>query len=80
MQEPGWLVNGADQERKRLSERTKAGQETARLRGKHIGRPERKINWKEFDKLRGKGFDIVHCSRVLDIPYSTLYRKVKERI
>jgi len=69
----------ADMERKNLIERTKQGIERARTEGKHIGRPERKINWREFDKWRKKGLSVSAISRVMDIPYPTLIVKVKER-
>ncbi len=49
------------------------------IEGARRGRPTKKIDWKEFDNLINKGFDLVHCSRSMDIPYSTLYRKVKDR-
>jgi len=69
----------ADMERKNLIERTKQGIARARSEGKHIGRPKRKINWREFDKWRNKGLSISAISRVMDIPYPTLIVKVKER-
>jgi len=69
----------AEMERKNLIERTKQGIARARSEGKHIGRPKRKINWREFDKWRNKGLSISAISRVMDIPYPTLIVKVKER-
>lgn len=69
----------ADMERKNLIERTKQGIDRARAEGKHIGRPQREIKWKEFDRWRKKGLSISAISRVMDIPYMTLLKKVKER-
>ena len=69
----------ADMERKNLIERTKQGIARARSEGKHIGRPKRKINWREFDKWRKKGLSVSAISRVMDIPYPTLIVKVRER-
>ncbi len=69
----------ADMERKNLIERTKQGIARARSEGKHIGRPKRKINWREFDKWRKKGLSVSAISRVMDIPYPTLIVKARER-
>jgi len=69
----------AEMERKNLIERTKQGIARARSEGKHIGRPKRKINWREFDKWRKKGLSVSAISRVMDIPYPTLIVKARER-
>jgi len=69
----------AEMERKNLIERTKQGIARARSEGKHIGRPERKINWREFDKWRKKGLSVSAISKIMEIPYPTLVVKVKER-
>lgn len=70
----------AERERENLVERTKAGIARAREEGKQIGRPERQINWKEFDKWEKKQIPIKSIAKIMEIPYPTLYVKVKERI
>ena len=69
----------AGMERKNLIERTKQGIERARDEGKHIGRPEREINWKEFDKWNKKNIPLKSIAKIMEIPYPTLYSKVQER-
>lgn len=65
----------AEQERKHLIERTKAGLERAKAEGKKFGRPERKIDWKKVKKYRDKGLSYSAISRLMDIPYPTLIKK-----
>ncbi len=69
----------AEREREYLIERTKAGQERARAEGKRIGRPPLQINWKEFDKYREKGLSYSAISRIMDISYPGLLKKIHER-
>lgn len=69
----------SDQERANLIERTKAGQARAKAEGKNIGRPFREIPWKKVDELKGKKLTLSAVSRLLDIPYSTLLKRNKER-
>lgn len=69
----------AERERENLSERTKAGLARARAEGKQLGRPNREIPWKTVEKYRKKDISISAISRILDIPYSTLYQKYQER-
>ena len=69
----------AERERENLVERTKAGIERARNEGKHIGRPERQIDWKTFDKWYNKKIPIKTIARIMEVPYPTLYVKFRER-
>lgn len=69
----------ADREREYLIERTKAGQERAKAEGKKIGRPEMQINWREFDKYKNKGLSYSAISRIMDVSYPTLIKKIHER-
>lgn len=69
----------AEQEREHLKERTKAGIKRAREEGKHVGRPQRQINWKKFDKLRKEGYNITTIAKLMDVPYTTLYKKYRGR-
>ena len=67
----------AERERNLLIERTKLGIERAREEGKHIGRPQREIDWKEYTKWREKGLSKSAVSRIMDIPYPTLISWIK---
>nr|WP_319376648.1 recombinase family protein [uncultured Methanoregula sp.] len=64
----------ADRERENLIERTKLGLARAKAEGKHLGRPERVIPWKRVKELQEKKISLAAISRILDIPYTTLYR------
>jgi DNA invertase Pin-like site-specific DNA recombinase len=64
----------AEQERLRISERTKAGLERARRQGKQIGRPKAIINMPVALALRDRGFSIRQMARELKIGASTLHR------
>lgn len=66
----------ADRERENLVERTKLGQARARAEGKSIGRPVRKIPASKVQELIDKKISLAGISRLLDIPYSTLRRKI----
>jgi putative DNA-invertase from lambdoid prophage Rac len=65
----------ADRERENLIERTKLGLARARAEGKHLGRPQRIIPWKRVRELEEKKISLAAISRILDIPYATLYRQ-----
>jgi Site-specific recombinases, DNA invertase Pin homologs len=71
-----WLAN---QERENLVERTKLGLKRARSEGEHIGRPYKEIPWKKYDELKGKGLGDAGISRIINVPYSTLRRKLVAR-
>lgn len=64
----------ADRERENLIERTKLGLARAKAEGKHLGRPHRIIPWKRVKELQDKDISLAAISRILDIPYTTLYR------
>ena len=64
----------ADRERENLIERTKLGLARAKAEGKHLGRPHRVIPWKRVRELQDKNISLAAISRILDIPYTTLYR------
>ena len=67
----------AERERENLIERTKAGIDRARSEGKHIGRPLKKIDWKEYKKWRAKGLSKSAIGRIMDIPYPTLINHIQ---
>jgi putative DNA-invertase from lambdoid prophage Rac len=64
----------ADRERENLIERTKLGLARAKAEGKQLGRPKRVIPWKRVKELQDKHISLAAISRILDIPYTTLYR------
>lgn len=64
----------ADRERENLIERTKLGIARAKAEGKTLGRPKRTIPWKRVKDLQKKKVSLAAISRILDIPYTTLYR------
>ena len=63
----------AEQERRRISERTKAGLEKARARGR-LGRPRVRVDLERALELRSQGFSIRAAARTLGIGASTLHR------
>jgi DNA invertase Pin-like site-specific DNA recombinase len=65
----------ADRERENLIERTKLGIARAKAEGKILGRPKRLIPWKKVHELQEKDISLAAISRILDIPYTTLYRQ-----
>lgn len=75
----------AERERANLIQRISAGQERARAEGKHIGRPKRgmernpdkrkkPIPWNKVDEMQGQGVHLTNIARLLEVPYSTLWR------
>ncbi len=73
------LVWAAERERELLRQRTREGMLRAKLQGKHIGRPRKEIDWKKFQEYRRKGLSLRDCARLLNVSYSTLLRRLKER-
>ncbi len=73
------LVWAAEREREWLRQRTREGMMRAKLQGKHIGRPRKEIDWRKFDEYRRKGLSLRDIARLLNISYSTLLRRLKER-
>jgi putative DNA-invertase from lambdoid prophage Rac len=64
----------AEQERRRLIERTRAGLERARREGKRIGRPRAQADLNEARALLAKGLSMPKAARRLNLGTSTLYR------
>ena len=69
----------ADRERENLIERTKIGIARAKAEGVILGRPKRAIPWKRVKELQEKKIPLAAISRILDIPYTTLYRHNSQR-
>lgn len=69
-----WL---AEQETRRLGERTRAGLERARARGKRLGRPRRYISPAELErarKLRDAGVSMRVIAQRVRVPRATIHR------
>ncbi len=64
----------AEQERRRISERTKAGLERARRKGRTLGRPRRWIDIDRALALRASGMTIRRTAQKLGVGASTLHR------
>lgn len=68
----------AEYERQVIIERTKAGLERARLQGKHIGRPKKKVDRRKVEYYLRKGLHLTDIAKLMDVSYSTLRRRIKE--
>lgn len=73
------LVWAAERERELLRQRTIEGMLRAKAEGKHIGRPRKEIDWRKFKEYRKKGLSLRDVARLLNVSYSTLLRRLKER-
>ena len=71
----------AELERNLISERTKAGMEAARKRGKHIGRPKKltkqQVEWAKEQLSSNPPVTLSSVARTLDISTKTLNRSLK---
>jgi DNA invertase Pin-like site-specific DNA recombinase len=70
----------AEQERKRISERTKAGMETARRKGKVIGRPRVRINRSEVLRLHAAGASVAKIAAQLTAGGVRVSRETVRRV
>lgn len=64
----------AEFERGVLIERTKAGLDAARRRGKKLGRPRVSVDVREARRLRSAGFSIAKIAKRLGVGVGTLHR------
>jgi putative DNA-invertase from lambdoid prophage Rac len=67
----------AEQERARLGERTRAGLDRARARGKKLGRPRRAIGKRDLARARAMlevGSSVRFAAKTIKVPASTLHR------
>lgn len=69
----------AQQERKRIQERVRAGLKTARAKGKRLGRPVRKVNLQKAVQLQSQGLPLRQIAQVLGVPRSTLARALSQK-
>jgi DNA invertase Pin-like site-specific DNA recombinase len=68
----------AEQERRRISERTKAGLDRARRQGRHLGRPRATVSVDVALALRRRGLSIREVARQLKVGASTVHRLLRE--
>lgn len=69
---------GADLQRKKIKEDTKAGLARAREQGKQIGRPRVEIDWKQIEFWKKKGLSERASALVCGYNLNTFYRRKKE--
>jgi len=72
------IATVAKQERVRISERVKAGLETARAKGKRLGRPKRTVDASRIATLRSQGFGWKKIAREMGCGVSTVLRVAQE--
>lgn len=68
------LASLAKQERRRISERTKAGLETARRKGKQLGAPDKAFLRNDITKLIAEGFSKKAIAKKLKVSRVTVYK------
>ena len=73
------LATIAKQERVRLSERVVAGLETARAKGKKLGRPPRFFDREKAEKMRVAGYSWRVISKEMKVPQSSIRKALRER-
>lgn len=66
----------AEQERRRLVERTRAGLERARARGVKLGRPSARVDAAALELALGEGLTLRQAAKRLGIGKSSLYREL----
>ncbi len=66
------LATIAKQERVRLSERVMAGLETARAKGKRLGRPQRFFDREKAEKMRSQGKSWRVISKEMGVPCTSI--------
>ncbi len=72
------LAWAAERERKLLRQRTREGMLRAKLEGKHVGRPRKRIDVERVRRLREKGLSYRAIARLLGVSYDTLLRRIRE--
>jgi len=70
----------AEQERKRISDRTRAGMETARRRGKVLGRPAKRIDSAQVLRLHAAGNGVLKIAKQLTAAGAPVSRETIRRI
>ena len=68
------IATVAKQERIRISQRVRAGLETARAKGKKLGRPRVAVDRAGIGRLRGQGLSWAKIAAQLGVGEGTVYR------
>jgi DNA invertase Pin-like site-specific DNA recombinase len=69
----------AKQERIRIGERTRAGLDIARAKGKRLGRPTVAVDAAQVRRLRAEGMPFAQIARQLGVSQGTAFRAAKDR-
>jgi len=69
----------AEYERAVTLERIAAGREYAIKQGKKIGRPRKKIDWKQVEFYRNRGLSFNAIAKIINVTTPTLIKRYKER-
>lgn len=64
----------AEEERRQISDRSRAGVDRARREGRHVGRPRAQVDHEQARRLRGQGLSIRQVARKLGVSSSVLHR------
>jgi DNA invertase Pin-like site-specific DNA recombinase len=72
------IATVAKQERVRISQRVKAGLETARAKGKRLGRPQVVVDVRRIAALRQQGRSWPQIAKQLGVGVGTVYRDHQE--
>lgn len=67
----------AEEERRQISDRSRAGVDRARREGRHVGRPRAQVDHEQAVRLRGQGHSIRQVARKLGVSSSVLHRALK---
>lgn len=70
---------GADLQRKKIQEDTKAGLLRARAQGKQIGRKRVEVDWGKIEAWKSKGLSERAAAIVCGYPLSTFYKRKREK-
>ncbi len=65
-------------ERCLIQERVRAGVDRAKRRGVHCGRPKRELDLRAARELLGNGHSLGEVAAMLDLPKTTLWRRLRE--
>jgi DNA invertase Pin-like site-specific DNA recombinase len=69
----------AQEERRQIASRCRAGQERARRQGKHVGRPRAEVDLNRASELRRRGLSVRKAAEQLGVSASVLHRALQGR-
>lgn len=71
----------AEKERMKIKQRQREGINAAKIKGKHLGRPKKKLpeNWNDiYNSWKKNEISSVKAMKLLNYSSTTFYRKIKE--